>query len=240
MTSFYPRILRTIPGFNEDITNTNNYIMLPSEPPPGNTNGLRIGWLQDEINQWQIFLTQWQAYYVLYTNKRGSRTSEVIDQLNQIIKDTVKFEQEHHLYDRIAISTNAVMLDFETFRLKRFTPLADTTPTHAEAPGTKIVVITIKQTGHLFHELLVISPNVEGRGKEEGVDEILVFVAYTDAGEMTVIPDRFQYYGDVKNGLITVVHHPENEGRKAWFMARVKNTRGEIGLPSTSESGIII
>ena len=240
MSNSLPRISRSIPGFDTDITTTNNYIMQPCPPPVGNTNGTRLGWTTAEIAQWQAFLSEWQPLAILYGNKKGARTTNIKDQMKQIIKNCVAYDHKQHLYDRIAVSPNAVNDDFEIFRIKHGTALADTTPTRVAAPGTKEVVIVIKKMGNLFHQLLVTSAGKKGRGKQVGVKEILVYKAITGPKDLAPALELFQYVGDVSRGLITIIHDDADVGNKAWYIAHIKNTRGELGIASAIVGAIII
>ncbi len=239
MANRVPRIMRTIKGFNVDISVTNHYLHQPS-PPPFGINGLRIGWLQSEIDQWQAYLNQWLPLYLKYSNKRTQRTTGVIDELKWIIASTVDFERKNSLYDRIATCPNSIIMDFEVFRVVRGTVLASKTHTRAPAPGSKVMVVVIKKVGHLFHQLLVTSPDHEGRKKEDGVKDIMMFRAVVGADEMDPPLEKYQYIGDVSRGLITSKHSDKDEGKRAWYIAFVKNSRGEIGPPSQPICCLII
>jgi len=233
------RISRTIEGFYGNIITTNDYLVSPSPLPYSNTNGERLGWSPDELAQWELFLTSFMPLFLKYSNKRGKRTSVVIAQLHQIIDKCRKYEQKRHLYDRIASNPDATLTDFSAFNIKRGTPLAASTHTKTPAPGDKTVTISIKLTKHMMHQLLVVSPHVEGRAKEKGVKSILIFVAYTGIKDPAPEMDKFQYYGDVFRGLILVEHPEDKIGLKAWFVGRTKNSRGVIGVPGKPESGIV-
>ena len=234
------RISRSISGFNADITTTNDYIMQLCPPPVGQTNASRLGWLPDEITQWQLFGKNWALLYIQYSNKKGARTTNIKDQMKQIIKNCVAYEHKQHLYDRIAISLNATNADFEIFHIKHGTALADTTLTRAAVPGIKEVVIVIKKMGNLFHQLLVTTADKKGRGKPAGVKEILIYMAVTGPKDAAPALADYQYYGDVSRGLLTVTHDDADVGNRAWYIARIKNSRGEIGVASAAVSAIII
>ena len=240
MSTHQPRISRSISGFDTDLTTTNDYIMQPCPPPVDNTNGLRLGWLPAEIAQWQLFLAEWQPLAILYGDKKGARTTNVKDQLRQIIKNCTAYEHAHHLYDRIAVSPNAVNADFELFRIKHGTPLADTTLTHAADPGTKEVVIVVKKMGNLIHQLLVTSSDKKGRAKPAGVKDILIYKAVTLPTAVAPALNLYQYIGDTKRGLITITHDDTDVGNKAWYIARVKNSRGVIGAPGAAVGALIV
>jgi hypothetical protein len=234
------RISRSIAGFNADITTTNDYLLKSSPPPPGNLIWQRLGWTAAQLTQWQLFLSQWQPLYIKYSDKKGQRTTAVTTDMRQIIKNCIAYDHQQHLYDHMAINPNAVTADFEIFRIKRGTALADSTLTRSAVPGTKEEVIVIKKSEHLLHQLLVTAAGKKGRGKEKGVKDILIYKAVTGVKDAAPALGQYQYIGDVKRGLITVVHADTDEGNKAWYIARIKNTRGEIGAPSAAVSGLII
>jgi hypothetical protein len=233
------RISRDIKGFNADITSTSSYLLISNTATPPVFNWQRLGWTLDDLTFWQAILFRWQALFTIYINKKGGRTTDVKDQLYQIIDECVAYEQEHHLYERIAINPKANNTDFETFRIKRNTPLADVTISKAPLTGGKTVSIAIKKIEHLYHKLLVTALDKKGRAKEEGVKEIMVFKAVTAPGVAAPTIDKFQYVGDVKRGLIGVNHLATDEGNRAWYYAVAKNTQGELGPPSAVISCII-
>jgi len=235
-----PRLSTDIKGFANDIKKTNEYLNADSPLPSLVSNGIRLGILPAEITQWGTFYHSWEEIFPLYVDKRVTRTTNVKDQLLLIIKITRAYEQKIRMYDRIAVCKDATTTDFEVFRIKRSTSLANTTHTAAPVPGTKTVVITLKKMGHLFHQLLITALGKEGRAKEEGVKEIQVYVAYTAANEVAPDLESFNYKGDVSRGFATITHTDANLGQKAWYIARVKNTRGELGLPSDPVGFIVV
>jgi len=234
------RISRGIKGFANDIKKINAYLNAPSPLPSLVSNGIRLGILPEEITQWGEFYHEWEPLFPLYTDKKVTRTTNVKDQMMLIIKKTRAYEQKIRMCDRIAVCKDATTTDFEVFHIKRSTSLALTTHTAAPVPGTKTVVITLKKMGHLFHLLLITALGKEGRAKEAGVKEIQVYVAYTAATDVAPDLDAFKYKGDVSRGLATITHTDANLGQKAWYIARVKNTRGELGLPSDPVGFIVV
>ena len=240
MTIYRPHIARDIKGFNDDVTNMNTYLNAASPLPSIDTNGVRLGLLPAEISQWGEFYHSWIPLFPLYADKKVTRTTEIKDELKIIIKNAVAFDKKIHMCDRIAVSPNATTKDFETFHILRGTPLADTTRTPAPAPGSKRVVITLKEMGHLFHTLLVTALGKLGKAKEAGVKEIQVYIAYTAATDAAPDTKLFQYAGDVSRGFITITHTDDNIGNKAWYIGYVKNSKGELGLPSDPVGFIVV
>ena len=240
MPSGKARTARNIKGFNDDIRNTNAYLNAPSPLPSVETNGVRLGILPAEITQWGVFLSEWIPLFELYSDKKTSRTTEIKDELKLIISAAVAYDKKIHMYDRIAVSPNATTLDFETFHILRGTSLADTTHTPAPAPGSKTVVITLKTMGHLFHKLRITALGKKGRAKEAGVKEIQAYVAFTATTDVAPATELFQYAGDVSRGFATITHLDANIGKKAWYIGYVKNSKGELGLPSDPVGFIVV
>lgn len=240
MNNYKTRISRGIVGFDGDIRLTYEFMMKTSEPPVGYCNWQRLGWLPDEIAQWGAYYTDWLPLYSLWLDKKGTRTTLIKDSLLLIIKNCSAYNQTHRLYDRIAVNPNALLSDYQTFHILRSTSLANTSHTPTAEPGTKHVEITIRKIGHLFHQLLVISPDKKGRGKENGIKEIMVFKAYTELNEMTPTFENFQYVGDVSDGLIKITHSDSYIGKKVWYIAVVKNSRGKLGVHSQTLGIIVI
>ena len=240
MANYYPRISRSIDGFNTDITTTYNYLIKGCPPPIGYLNWQRLGWSADEMAQWQDFKQRWDPFYKLYLNKKGTRTTQIKDDMLLIIKETRAYDHLRNLYNRISVNPNATVTDFELFHILLNTSLALTSHRYAADPGTKSVGISLKKIGHLFHQLLVTSPDKKGRGKEDGVKDILVYVAITGSNEAAPNFGFVHYVEDVKRGLIKIVHKEENVGQKAWYVACIKNSRGKIGVLSFPVGFIII
>lgn len=108
------RIPRMIDGFNPFIINTNTY-MLAGTPP----NWQRAGWVQAEMTLWTGYSTSWAPLYAKYSDKKGSRTTAIKDQLHLIIKQCIALDKSNHLLDRIAASAAVTITDMETFHIKK-------------------------------------------------------------------------------------------------------------------------
>ena len=225
------RISRIIGGFNADIKLTAEYIQQPTSILILITNGIRLGWTTAEIAQWVQFYTDWQPLYVLYSNKKGTRTTAITEELKKIISAAIAYDKKQHLYDRIASNPNATALDLNTFNIKGGTFL-QTSPKQAPAVGTKEEVITLKDIGHMFHKLEVTSPDGSGKSLDEGVQCVMMYRVYRVKDAVAPALDSFVYFGDVKYGTILSTHIEANIGKEAGYYARVKDTHGVLGLPS--------
>jgi hypothetical protein len=123
------------------MTNTNAY-MLAGTP----TNWSRLGWQQAEMTQWTGFNTQWAPLYAKYSDKKGSRTTAITEQLHLIIKQCIALDKTNHLLDRIAASPNATIIDLETFRIKKGL-LQDNSHTQRRAEIAESLVVGLQVLG---------------------------------------------------------------------------------------------
>ncbi len=240
MSGGKPRIPRSIKGFDPHIRALIAYLLLYSPGSLTITNAIRLGFTVPELAQLQLFLNDWEALMLKYDNKKTTRTTDIKDQLLQIIKSYVENDKKIHLYDRVAINLNANNTDFETFNIKHGTPLAKTSNTTAADPGTDEEVIVISKIGNLYHELLVTSADKKGRGRGKGVKDIMVFKAVTLITAGAPALTAYVYVGDTFRGFITVNHEENERGKTAWYIARIKNTRGVVGVASIPVSATII
>ena len=231
---------RTIRLFDQTFIVTTNYIVALSPGTPSITNGARLGFSTQVMTDIADFRTRWDDGMKLYGNKIDTRTTLVTDGLKLIIKEFVAYDKKHHLTDGVAANPIATLEDYAAFNITQGTSLAKTTKTRASDPGSKRVVITMKEIGHLFHTLEVTSPDVKGRGLEDGVSHVLFYKIIIAADAVVPPFKNFEYVGHVKNGYITITHTDDLLGQKAWYAACVENSRGEKGVPSVPVGFIII
>lgn len=135
------RIPRGIMPFNSYINTTNTYFLAGTP-----TNATRLGIVAAETTAWTGFLTAWNPLFAKYMDKKNSRTTVVIEQLNALIEKTVAFDQTNHILDRIASSTSATIADLETFNIKTGL-LQKTTRTIPTTPIAEPVSVTIQALG---------------------------------------------------------------------------------------------
>ena len=109
-----PRIPRGIDDCNQYLVSTNNY--LDAGTP---NNAERLGILPAEVTKWAGLANRYQPLYLLYSDKKNSRTTAVKDGLLSIIDELTEFDQKNHLLDRIAASPNVTIADMDTFNIKR-------------------------------------------------------------------------------------------------------------------------
>lgn len=135
------RIPRSIDDFSPYINITGTYF---TEGRP--TNASRLGITEAEVAAWQAFGATWAPLYLKYGDKKNTRTTAVIDQLHEVINNCVAYDQTNHILDRIAASTAATIIDFETFNIKSG-PLEKTTRSRPVTPISELVSPTIQPIG---------------------------------------------------------------------------------------------
>lgn len=136
-----PRIPRGIDDCSQYLVSTNNY--LDSGSP---NNAERLGILPEETVKWRNLTNRYQPLYLLYSDKKNSRTTAVKDQLLSIIDEVTDLDQNCHLLDRIAASPNVTIADMSTFNIKKGV-LQKTTRSVATTPLTNQVAAAIHPIG---------------------------------------------------------------------------------------------
>ncbi len=135
------RIPRKIKGFAPYIGITTTY--LQNGAP---TNAIRLGILPAELQKWIDLAAEWEPLYLLYSDKKNSRTTAIKDQLLQVIATLVELDRTNRLLDRIAASPNVTVADLSTFNIKRGM-LQKTTRTVATTPISEQVVAAVIPIG---------------------------------------------------------------------------------------------
>ena len=68
----------------------------------------------------------------------------------------------------------------------------------------------------------------------------MVYKAVTLLTEGAPALSTYKYVGDTYRGFITVTHDESEIGKTAWYIARIKNTRGVVGVASAAVRATII
>ncbi|WP_163707748.1 hypothetical protein [Mangrovibacterium lignilyticum] len=136
------RIPRLILPFNAYLNNTEGYLKAGTPT----TNADRLGILPEELATWSGFLAVWTPNFLLYSDKKNSRTTTVIEQLKLVIDNTANYDHQRNLLDRIASSPNVTLTDLTTFNIKG-SLLAKTTHSRPTTPLPNLVLASLKQMG---------------------------------------------------------------------------------------------
>lgn len=105
-------IPRTIKEFNTYINQTNTYLV---EGSP--TNATRFNWTAADLSGWQAILAKWNPKYLLYSDKKGSYTTDNKNELMGIINNAVSFAKTNKLIELVRATVGLTALDCSTFRL---------------------------------------------------------------------------------------------------------------------------
>jgi hypothetical protein len=96
---------------------------------------------------------------------------------------------------------------------------------------------------HLIHHSEIYIPGRRSKAKAKGVENIQVFIAFTEASVKTP-PDikDFAYDGTVKGGKYARMFSPDQEAMRAWYYVRIK-LKGQshsYGPPSEIWNAVIM
>jgi hypothetical protein len=112
MTTEHVIIPRDIPGYNTYIVTTTPYLTT------GNPQKYaQFGWTQLQLQAWEAFLSDWNLLYPSYLNKKGSRTTDVKDDLMDIIKNQVAYDKTNELIMKIKATNGLTSLDCSMFHI---------------------------------------------------------------------------------------------------------------------------
>jgi len=159
-----PRIPRGIDDCSQYLISTNNYLI--SGTP---NNAERLGILPEEAVKWSGFANRYSPLYLLYSDKKNSRTTAIKNQLLSIIDEVTDLDQTSHLLDRIAASPNVTIADMATFNIKKGV-LQKTTRSVATTPLTNQVAAAIQPIGGGSVNIKCRNLSSERAGIEEGAN----------------------------------------------------------------------
>ena len=99
--------------------------------------------------------------------------------------------------------------------------ISPSTDTQSKSPGSELSG-KVRQGEHLIQHSDVLIEGQISKALPEGVKCIQIFIAYTEAA-VTVAPPKsaFVYDGEVKRGKYNRVFDEAQEGKRAWYYARM-------------------
>ena len=136
------RIPRTINRFDTYLENGVRYLQAGNPV----TNASRLAIQEEEVTTLTGYYSEWSPLFLLYADKKNSRTTAVTEQLHLIINKTVDYDHQQHLLDRIASSPNVTVTDLDTFNIKG-SLLAKTTRSKPSKAISELVLPDISQLG---------------------------------------------------------------------------------------------
>jgi hypothetical protein len=212
-------------------------------------NAVRLGIDPNDIAALAAILLVWNDLYPKSTNPHTATHSIIVD------KNAARANGETRLrkvYDDIP---NSVLIteDRSTLHLSE----RDTVLTHASVPAVA-PDCEVSKLGHLYHVLRFRTPEVGGHAKPEGVASIEVYSVLSDSaaypapgtlpGDVTgpgtpgtpANPEQyFHHAASTGKFLVTVNFTLDQVGKRAFYLARYKNTRGEFGPYSVIFSALV-
>lgn len=213
------RIPRSAVEFDTFITNTNTY---QAEGNPANYT--RWGWTLVESAAWAAFVTTWTPLFTKYSAKKTARTTDVKNQVHQVIEAAVAYDHKQHLLDRVASSPNSNATDYATFNIKRGTPLAKAAVMHPQAPLADACHATVVALGGGDMRIGCRTTQHTGRpARAEGADCVRYFFKIGDpapanTGDGTTI--------DTSTKASFTLHlGTANSGKKLYLYAQWYNSK---------------
>ncbi len=196
MASEHSIIPRDIDGYNTYIVTTTPYLITGSPQ-----KYLQFGWTSAHLSAWQGFLTQWNGIYPLYLNKKGARTTDVKNDLMNIIDAHVTYDKNNKLIMKVKATNGLTSADCSIFKIPQSfsAPATGSLPTGKTKTPDKIVVTTeavypklIPAVGGFVHIKAYTEKAKSGRAhKLEGFDllEFAMAVFYSTATGLPATAD---------------------------------------------------
>ncbi|MGD0709721.1 MAG: hypothetical protein ABR968_00925 [Bacteroidales bacterium] len=112
MTGTTTNIPRNIKAFNTFIVKTCAYLVLGSPQ-----NYVRFGWSAANLAAWQAFLNQWNPLYLLYIDRKGGYTTDIKNDLINIIKAVIAYDLTNKVILKVKATSGLTSIDCSTFNL---------------------------------------------------------------------------------------------------------------------------
>jgi hypothetical protein len=241
------RIPQKTSDFAIYMQNTDN-LQLSAGNPATTKKWQNWGWTAAQSTQWTAFRTQSDLLYPQYADENRN-SKGITDQMNVLMKTTKKFDNDaltgFHLLDKVALSGS--ISDCETFRVKRSTPLANTS--HLGSPTTRSIggiavgtgaswgkpVLAIKKYDVGEHRLSVTNPDTPtSHALPDGIKFAKVY-RYIGTVAPTGI-NQYMFVGNAKRGSVLssfadadLSAFPANTSVFAWYIARYESNKGVLG-----------
>ncbi|MGD0712207.1 MAG: hypothetical protein ABR968_13620 [Bacteroidales bacterium] len=235
------RIPRNTEGFVHYLDYTDEY-QKDIDPATGNPRYENWGWTAFESAQWTQFRTDTDRLYAVWTDTK-LRSDSISNELRLQIINTVSYDHEHHLLDRIAVSPMppVSITDFNVFNIKKGTPLEDDAKTPASSPGMQAPSLFVRHVISGAIQLYVSNPDKpRSVAIPKGIKEIEVWQAEAPFKGDEPTSKDYTYVGGARYGKYIALFTGADTGNVAYFKARYKNSRGEHGPYSVVVSSLII
>jgi hypothetical protein len=115
MSSDNTNIPRSIKGYNTYINQTNAYLIIGAPV----TNAVRFGWTAAQLSAWQAFQSEWTPKYLLYSDKKAGYTTDIKNDLELIISNTISYDKVNKLINKVKATSGLTSQDCSTFRISQ-------------------------------------------------------------------------------------------------------------------------
>jgi hypothetical protein len=189
-------IPRSIKGYNTFINVTTPYL----------TTGVpekyqQFGWTAANLSFWQAQQTAWNLLYPSYLNRKGAYTTDIKNDLKNIIKNTLAYDKTNKLILKVKSTTGLTSLDCSNFNIPQTysAPVSGLHPEVEKKVKEKTIITEesvypkiIPIGGGILHIKAYLEKVQSGRPhKPEGYDELeyAIGVFYYTATGLPVSPD---------------------------------------------------
>jgi hypothetical protein len=222
--------------FNTYMKATDNRQLLDDPDNAGHPLYEKYTWTEEESDQWTAYRNEAETLFLLY-NTEATYTTVVRDSLVTLIRNVNEFDHDrdtgHHLLDKVALYGN--ITDWEIYRVKRLTALADETVTESPDLGTKKPLLTLRSSSPGVHEFAVTNPDTpKSKALPAGVAFTDVYRCIYNAEKPPTTLGEYTLIGVPTRGIFLSKFEDQTFDRTkkyyASYMARYRGKSGEIGL----------
>jgi hypothetical protein len=229
------RIPRAADEFDGFINRTATYLLAGT---PVN-NGTRLGLLPEEVTRWDGISKRWQPVYEKYSDKRNSCTPAVREEVYSIIDETVGFDRDVYLLERIGTSPNATIADLEMFNVRKG-PLQKSGRTIPQTPISEMVSVTIQPIGGGSVNLKCYSSTAQRAGILDPADCVQYLYMVGSTPPASAEDDSLKL-GSSTKGIFTLQTGPGSSGKNLYIYFRWYNSKHpEIAGPWSSMQTTLI
>jgi hypothetical protein len=224
--------------FNTYMGVTDDYQLADDPDNPGNPRYKKWNWTDAESDQWTAFRTQTNTVFAQYDTE-ATVNKTVRDSMTTVMRQVNEYDHDgdtgHRLLDKVAVFGN--LADWEIFRVKRSTSLADESVTRTGDVGSLRATLTLRSAGPGEHELGVNNPETpDSHALPVGIKfaEVYRYIGTPDTPPASVL--NYAQIGVAKRGIFLskIDDQTFDKTKKyyAWYIVRYQAENGDLGLPS--------
>lgn len=176
--------------------------------------------------------TSWAADFEVTRNK-GDRSAADVQRKNE---SRSRFEKAIRAFNLEFVAHNSLVNDADRVKMNLTVPSGTRNPT--PVPATRPMG-NIDASISLVHRILFFdSESAHSNAKPEGVHGCEMYLKID--GEQPLNSEGMIYLGTCTSSPLTVTHTADKAGKKAWYLLRWVNSRGEAGPWSVAISAMIL